>query len=52
LIERHEDSTDRRVVRLSLSPLGSQTLAQLSELHLEEIKRLAPRVQGLSQDRA
>jgi len=49
LIERHDDPVDRRVVRLSLSALGSQTLERLSELHLEEIKRLAPRVQVISQ---
>jgi DNA-binding MarR family transcriptional regulator len=49
LIERREDPVDRRMVRLSLSALGSQTLERLSELHLEEIKRLAPRVQVISQ---
>lgn len=49
LIERHEDPVDRRMVRLSLSALGSQTLQRLSELHLEEIKRLAPRIQAISQ---
>jgi DNA-binding MarR family transcriptional regulator len=49
LIERREDPVDRRMVRLSLSALGSQTLKQLSELHLEEIKRLAPRIQVISQ---
>jgi len=49
LIERREDPVDRRMVRLSLSALGSQTLKQLSELHLEEIKRLAPRIQAISQ---
>lgn len=49
LIERREDAADRRVVRLGLSSLGSQTLEQLSELHLEEIKRLAPRVQVISE---
>jgi DNA-binding MarR family transcriptional regulator len=49
LIERREDPVDRRMVRLSLSALGSQTLTQLSELHLEEIKRLAPRIQAISQ---
>lgn len=49
LIERREDGVDRRMVRLSLSALGSQTLKQLSELHLEEIKRLAPRIQAISQ---
>ena len=49
LVERREDPADRRVVRLSLSAQGSRTLAQLSELHLEEIKRLAPQIQGISQ---
>jgi DNA-binding MarR family transcriptional regulator len=49
LIERHEDPMDRRVVRLRLSPLGTHTLEQLSELHLEEIKRLAPRIRAISQ---
>jgi DNA-binding MarR family transcriptional regulator len=49
MIERREDPVDRRVVRLSLSALGSQTLQRLSELHLEEIKRLAPRIQAISQ---
>jgi len=49
LVERREDPVDRRMVRLSLSVLGSRTLEQLSELHLEEIKRLAPRIQVISQ---
>jgi DNA-binding MarR family transcriptional regulator len=49
LVERHEDPEDRRVVRLRLTDLGERTLRKLSELHLEEIKRLAPRVRDLSQ---
>jgi len=49
LVERHEDPEDRRVVRLRLTPQGSRTLRQLTELHLEEIKRLAPRILDLSQ---
>ena len=49
LVERQEDPTDRRVVRLRLSDLGSRTLQQLSGLHLEEIKRLAPRIRAISQ---
>ncbi len=49
LVERHEDTVDRRVVRLRLTPQGSQILKQLSELHLEELKRLAPRIRDLSQ---
>ena len=49
LATRVEDPEDRRVVRLRLTPQGSRTLRQLTELHLEEIKRLAPRILDLSQ---
>ncbi len=49
LIERRDDPLDRRIVRLGLSAQGSQTLKRLSELHLEEIRRLAPRIQVISQ---
>jgi DNA-binding MarR family transcriptional regulator len=49
LVERHEDAGDRRVVRLRLTPLGSGTLQQLSAAHLEEIQRLTPRIQEISQ---
>ena len=49
LVERQEDPEDRRVVRLRLTPLGSGTLQQLSAAHLEEIQRLTPRIQELSQ---
>lgn len=49
LVERHEDAVDRRVVRLRLTSQGAQILKQLSELHLEEIKRLTPRIRDLSQ---
>lgn len=49
MLERREDPQDRRVVRLRLTPLGARTLQQLSALHLEEIKRLTPRIQEISQ---
>ncbi|HEY0511509.1 MAG TPA: MarR family transcriptional regulator [Thermoanaerobaculia bacterium] len=49
LVERQEDAGDRRVVRLRLTPLGLRTLQQLSELHLEEIQRLAPSIQEIYQ---
>src|SRR5262245_20149809 len=49
LVERQEDAGDRRIVRLRLTPLGAQTLQQLSAAHLEEIKRLAPRIRDLTQ---
>ena len=49
LVQRHEDRGDRRVVRLRLTPLGDDMLQQLSAAHLEEIQRLTPRIQELSQ---
>ncbi|HEX4498582.1 MAG TPA: MarR family transcriptional regulator [Thermoanaerobaculia bacterium] len=49
LVERIEDGGDRRVVRLRLTPLGERLLQQLTATHLEEIQRLAPRIQELSQ---
>ena len=49
LVERHEDPEDRRVVRLRLTEHGAQTLQRLATLHLEEIKRLAPRIRDLEQ---
>jgi DNA-binding MarR family transcriptional regulator len=49
LVERLEDGGDRRVVRLRLTPLGARLLQQLTATHLEEIQRLTPRIQELSQ---
>jgi DNA-binding MarR family transcriptional regulator len=49
LVERLEDSADRRIVRLRLTPLGERTLQQLSAAHFEEIKRLAPLIRDLTQ---
>jgi DNA-binding MarR family transcriptional regulator len=49
LVERHEDPEDRRVVRLRLTEHGTQTLHRLATLHLEEIKRLAPRIRDIEQ---
>ena len=49
LVQRHEDRGDRRVVRLRLTALGAGMLQQLSSAHLEEIQRLTPRIQELSQ---
>ena len=44
LLSRNADPDDQRVVRLSLTRLGARRLEQLSELHLEELSRLAPRL--------
>ena len=49
LVQRQEDSGDRRVVRLCLTEQGEGLLQQLTSLHLEEIQRLSPRIQELSQ---
>ncbi|MES1240789.1 MAG: MarR family transcriptional regulator [Acidobacteriota bacterium] len=47
LVERTEDQEDRRVVRLRLTDKGWAALAALSQLHLEELKRLAPEMRAL-----
>lgn len=40
LVRRIQDGDDHRVVRLSLTPLGTRRLAALSRRHLEELARL------------
>jgi DNA-binding MarR family transcriptional regulator len=50
LVTRHVDTTDQRVVRLHLTSLGARRLRQLSEIHLEELARLAPPFRGLWAD--
>jgi DNA-binding MarR family transcriptional regulator len=47
LVARHGDADDQRVVRLRLTAMGSRRLRQLSEAHLEELARLAPRLRAL-----
>ena len=47
LVIRHEDSSDRRVVRLQLTPLGSNLLTLLTAAHFEELERLAPRLREM-----
>jgi DNA-binding MarR family transcriptional regulator len=52
LVKRHADGHDHRAVRLSLTALGRRRLEQLSELHVEELRRLTQRLrpvwEGLS----
>jgi DNA-binding MarR family transcriptional regulator len=45
LVERQRDTTDARVVRLVLTPSGEECLAKLSQLHLSELRQLAPLLQ-------
>jgi DNA-binding MarR family transcriptional regulator len=40
LLARQTDDQDHRVVRLSLTELGSHRLSELSALHLEELRRM------------
>jgi len=47
LLVRKTDPDDQRVVRLSLTALGARKLEQLSAQHLEELRRLAPRLRPL-----
>jgi len=42
LVERTRDDTDARVVRLKLTPLGEERLEALTQLHVNELKQLAP----------
>jgi DNA-binding MarR family transcriptional regulator len=50
LVARHVDEHDARVVRLRLTALGSRRIRQLSGAHLEELRRLVPRVTRLWAD--
>lgn len=47
LVVRSRDPDDHRVVHLNLTPLGRQRIEELSQLHLEELRRLAPLLASL-----
>ncbi len=47
LVRRQRDRDDHRTVRLSLTTRGARILERLSERHLEELARLAPRLEPL-----
>lgn len=47
LVLRSRDPDDHRVVHLSLTPLGKERIEELSQLHLEELRRLAPLLASL-----
>ncbi|WP_433754413.1 MarR family transcriptional regulator [Nocardia sp. CA-135398] len=44
---RRREGKDRRVVRLTLTEAGKQTLALLGGTHLEELRRLTPLLSAL-----
>lgn len=47
LVERVRDADDARIVRVRLTDEGRERLAELTELHLAELKQLAPLLQHL-----
>jgi DNA-binding MarR family transcriptional regulator len=51
LVSREHDSTDRRVVIVSLTRLGEETLSKLSTLHQEEITRVRAGFLNISKHR-
>jgi DNA-binding MarR family transcriptional regulator len=50
LVQRSSDPDDQRVVRLTLTPLGRRRLERLSALHLEELRRLSPKLRPVWAD--
>jgi DNA-binding MarR family transcriptional regulator len=50
LVVRRVDEHDSRVVRLRLSAVGTRRIQQLSHAHLEELRRLVPRMSSLWSD--
>lgn len=50
LVERVPDAEHPGTVRLSLTAAGAANLAELSELHLEELRRLARMMEALWRD--
>lgn len=42
LVERHTDPADHRITHITLTLAGESRVRQLSALHLEELRRLAP----------
>lgn len=51
LVERERDATDHRLVRVGLTALGKRRIEELSRLHLEELRRLAPMLGALHTSR-
>jgi DNA-binding MarR family transcriptional regulator len=50
LVWRERDEQDHRVVRLLLTPLAEERIEELSRLHLEELRRLAPMLDALGEE--
>jgi DNA-binding MarR family transcriptional regulator len=50
LLRRHRDAQDARLVRLTLTELGQARIAQLTQLHIAELARLAPVLRHLVEE--
>jgi DNA-binding MarR family transcriptional regulator len=50
LIERQRDAADGRMVRLRLTAKGEDALAQLTELHVAELRQLEPLLEHVLAD--
>jgi DNA-binding MarR family transcriptional regulator len=48
LLERTRDPEDHRIVRLSLTPEGSDRVAELAGAHIEELSRMGPMIEALT----
>ncbi|MGH3242929.1 MAG: MarR family winged helix-turn-helix transcriptional regulator [Spirillospora sp.] len=48
LVTRERDADDNRVIRVRLTPAADRVLAQLTAMHMAELRRLAPILDGLS----
>jgi DNA-binding MarR family transcriptional regulator len=48
VVERHRDTEDARVVRLTLTEKGETCLDQLTALHIAELGQLAPLLEHLT----
>ncbi len=47
LVVRYVDPDDHRLVRLRLTTRGARKLRELSGVHLDDLRRLAPRMRSL-----
>jgi DNA-binding MarR family transcriptional regulator len=50
LVVRARDEDDHRVVRLRLTANGARHIEELSRLHLEELRRLAPMLRWVEEE--
>lgn len=52
LLERRRDPDDHRIVRLALTREGAARLAELSGAHIEELARVGPMIDALTDELA